>query len=96
MTHKLKIEIRCGEKTCASEPRKFCNFFGTRHFGQKSCCLLYTDHGSPLELFENEDGWISRCQPCLDQLDPGKWWEAHAEPAQQIRDETLVLDGGSQ
>lgn len=75
MTHKLEIKINCGEKTCASKPGNFCNFLGVRNLGTKSCCLLYTDHGSPLELFENDNRWIARCQPCLDQVNPGKWWE---------------------
>ena len=66
----LKIPIECGEKTCASEPGKFCLYFGTKKFGQIAVCLLFRDQSvrsldSAQEL-DDKDGWTQRCYQCLE------------------------------
>lgn len=50
-----------GEKTCASEPGKFCNFFGTRSFGTQPVCLLF---GGDLHM-DKPHGWTMRGGECL-------------------------------
>ena len=35
MKYKIELEIECGEETCASEPGKFCRWFGSKSFGRK-------------------------------------------------------------
>ena len=37
----LKIQVECGETTCAKEPGKFCRFFGTMRFGTIPICMLF-------------------------------------------------------
>jgi hypothetical protein len=69
MERKLIIEIECGEKTCASEPGKFCNLIGSRHFGGISICTCFSRPDSKgilsfVEL-EEKDGWLLRCDECL-------------------------------
>lgn len=74
MKHKLTLHIEAGEKTCASEPGKFCRFVGTRKYGTVFVCTLfppekpgYKEPGATTELGEDgEGGWLLRCQACLD------------------------------
>jgi len=54
---KLTFTIECGEKTCASVPGKFCQFFKASLNGKNSCYLF-----GP--VFDN-DGWIQRHDECL-------------------------------
>ena len=60
----LKINVRCGEKTCAEAPGRFCRFFGARIDGSQPGCALF---GAPL-FDENGgvEGWIQRCFDCLE------------------------------
>lgn len=59
MTHRtLSINIRCGEKTCAWTPGKFCAYVRTRRFGTVFICDLF----GPLEQME---GWLIRHPSCL-------------------------------
>jgi len=63
----LKLEIDCGEKTCAAEPGKFCPFMRTRRFGTIAFCLLWHDEdsmGHPVHM-EEKDGWLQRRPECL-------------------------------
>lgn len=73
MEKTLKIQISCGEKTCASEPGKFCRFFGSINFGSTPVCVLFpSEDNSYTKLFQNEDkdskifGWTERCKSCLN------------------------------
>lgn len=60
----IKLNLDCGESTCASEPGKFCQFFGSMRFGTIAVCRLFpSDDGAQTELFE-KDGWIQRCEAC--------------------------------
>ena len=62
---KVQVRLKCGEKTCAWSPGKFCRFFGSRNFGQNPiCCLFPSDPGTYTDLNEI-DGWIQRCEICL-------------------------------
>ena len=58
MKKKICFEIECGEKTCASEPGKFCRFFNPSLNGKDSCYLFG-------RVFES-DGWIQRHPDCLE------------------------------
>lgn len=31
----VRIAIKCGDQTCASEPGEFCKYMGTTHFGSR-------------------------------------------------------------
>ena len=60
----LQIKIEAGETTCAKEPGKFCQFFGTMRFGTFPICTLFpSDHDVFTELKE-KDGWVQRCADC--------------------------------
>lgn len=69
MKRTLKIEIECGEKTCASEPGKFCPYLGTVRMGTKYVCMLFpNEEGSHTLLMGeggDEAGWLQRCPACL-------------------------------
>lgn len=58
MTRILAFEINCGEKTCASEPGRFCEFFCDNCFGRPSCFFFG-------KLRDDEDGWVRRHERCL-------------------------------
>ena len=63
----LQLQINCGEKTCASEPGKFCRFVRTRKFGTIHFCSLWhdtDDKGRPVPL-EEVDGWLLRRSACF-------------------------------
>lgn len=64
---KLAIDVQCGEKTCATEPGKFCQYVGSRRFGTQPVCLLFPgNNAAHTDLFPIEDtGWLRRCAPCL-------------------------------
>lgn len=61
----LRIPITCGEKTCASEPGKFCTFVGTNHFGTVWVCTLFPDGEATSTTLVEEGGWLQRCEACL-------------------------------
>jgi len=68
----LKININCGETTCASEPGKFCQFLGSRRMGTIPVCMLFPtknpgrkDPGSLTDL-DQTDSWLQRCPACLE------------------------------
>jgi hypothetical protein len=63
----LKIQIACGEKTCALAPGNFCEFLRTRKFGTVYFCAIWheeDDKGRPLHM-EEVDGWLLRRPECL-------------------------------
>lgn len=62
----IKLEIECGETTCASEPGKFCRFVGAMRFGTIPICLLFPDRESPHTRLEDKDGWLQRCPQCME------------------------------
>jgi len=64
---KIQIEFECGEKTCAYAPGKFCRFLKTSHFGTRYQCSLFVDEDRlPVAILEGEDGWLQRCEECLE------------------------------
>lgn len=70
---KLAINIECSKENCATEPGKFCKFFGTMRFGTEAICMLFPSEnnkvsksGSHTELKMGDDGWTKRCKACLD------------------------------
>jgi hypothetical protein len=77
MSTSLLIHIECGETTCASEVGEFCQFFGTKGFGQTPICLLFPDlekqkgDQASTELTEL-DGWTQRCAACLSAAKEGR------------------------
>ena len=69
----VSIQLNCGEKTCASEPGKFCQYLGSMNFGTYVVCMLFPmknpglrDQGATTPLRENAAGWIARCDQCLE------------------------------
>ena len=54
MKARIIIAIECGEKTCASEPGKFCTYL----VGNYRCALFG-------RLYDNEDGWVARHPECM-------------------------------
>ncbi len=65
MKRTLRVEIECGETTCASEPGKFCEFFGSRNFGSVPVCALFPAGDSTWTDLEEKDGWTQRCSQCI-------------------------------
>ncbi len=62
MKRQLTIAIESGEKTCASEPRKFCPWVQTVRFGTMWQCGLFGGK----ELDRGEDGeWLQRLPECI-------------------------------
>jgi hypothetical protein len=59
---KHTITFESGERTCASEPGKFCEFVRTRYFGQKFYCAL-----DESKLYD-ENGWLARSKKCMEMF----------------------------
>jgi len=62
----IRLEINCGENTCASEPGKFCVFLRTNKFGTLYYCQIFhakDNRGQPIAL-EEKDSWLLRCLAC--------------------------------
>lgn len=60
----LVLQINAGEKTCARSYGKFCNWYGTKNFGQSPCCMLFN-----AELHDEKggiEGWLQRLPECLE------------------------------
>lgn len=55
----LKLEIECGEKTCASSKGKFCNFFRYHPVSGNGYCPLF---GS----LQEKKGWVQRHEKCIE------------------------------
>jgi len=56
----IRLEINCGENTCASESGKFCVFLRTKKFGTLYYCQIFHAkdmRGQPISL-EEKDGWL--------------------------------------
>lgn len=58
-TFTIKVEISCGERTCASEPGVFCQQLGAKSFGTSPCCMFFS-----VPLYQI-DGWVQRCSQCI-------------------------------
>jgi hypothetical protein len=58
----LTIPIECGEKTCASEPGKFCQFLDMGRWGCNPACSIW---GVGLTELTEQTGWLQRCPQCL-------------------------------
>ena len=65
----LSIAIECGKTTCASEPGKFCKFFGTMRFGTIPLCRLFPSEGDSCTELKDVGGWIQRCDDCLQHTE---------------------------
>ena len=61
----LEIRIVCGERTCATEPGKFCEHIGALYFGTFHVCRLFPGDAGPWTALEDRDGWLQRCDACL-------------------------------
>jgi hypothetical protein len=59
MKKTIKIQISCGKTTCASKPGEFCRFLilDVRDYGT---CSIFKS-----KLLPNKEGWIGRCQECI-------------------------------
>lgn len=62
----IKIKIECGQSTCASEPGKFCAFFGSVKFGLISVCRLFPTDENSFTVLEEQNGWVQRCADCKE------------------------------
>jgi len=66
---KILIEIEAGEKTCAIEPGKFCEFSGTVNWGMTFICRLFPGPDEAYTVLHNTKndgmGWTIRCPACL-------------------------------
>jgi len=61
MRQTLVFVINAGEKTCASEPGKFCKYVRTRAFGTVFSCALFEE-----TLWEDKPGGsLQRVPRCL-------------------------------
>ncbi len=68
---KVFTEFEIGNTTCAIEPGKFCRFLRVSHYGSRYSCTLFLGlDGAPYLIFENDSGWLTRCQRCLEAFPP--------------------------
>jgi hypothetical protein len=62
-TRTVKLDLRCGEKTCAAEVGVFCTFLRCRMDGRDPVCSLFN---KPLTDSTGDIvGWLLRCEECL-------------------------------
>jgi len=61
----LEFKINCGETTCASEPGKFCEWFGAKRLGTLPICMLFGESLKDQHGVEGGEGWTQRCDRCL-------------------------------
>lgn len=66
MTRHLALAIECGETTCATEPGKFCRFFGAIRFGQEPVCMLFPSDEGAYTPLDDSTGWSLRCKACRE------------------------------
>ncbi len=72
MKFTVKLEIECGETTCASEPGMFCKYVGAVKFGTVPVCMLFPfDRGGHYTFLrevtdEPRKGWLKRCTACME------------------------------
>lgn len=55
----IKVQVKCGDTTCASQPGVFCPQFRTSSFGTRTWCLFFDTE------LDEKDGWTQRCDSCL-------------------------------
>ena len=68
---KVNLELEMGNTTCAAAPGKFCPFVRIRSFGKIWECTLFSYlDGVNVRLLENRDGWLKRCEECLEKWPP--------------------------
>jgi len=60
----LHLPITCGERTCASEPGKFCRYLTNTSFGSCFHCQLFS-LANGLEQLKEKQGWLQRHPLCL-------------------------------
>jgi len=56
----LRISIDCGATTCSPERGRWCRFCILGWAPGTSRCALF------LELLEERDGWVARCERCVE------------------------------
>jgi hypothetical protein len=66
----IKINLNCGEKTCASvdangKATGFCQFVGVRRFGTEHVCRLFPTEDDSFTPLEESGGWLQRCSECI-------------------------------
>ena len=75
MKIQIKLDIECGELTCASTPGMFCKYFYTQRFGTIDHCHLFSKmgvYGGLYEPLEVKDGWTLRHPDCLTNCKDNK------------------------
>jgi len=69
MTKTLTVKIKCGEKTCASKPGKFCSYVGTAGLKAIPVCRLFPTADNSYTVLKTTGGdplgWLLRCPECL-------------------------------
>jgi len=86
----LSLPIECGEKTCASQKGKFCEFLYVERFGTTPFCKLFSEQlrikgHVPLE---EVDGWLQRHPRCLELES-----KLEALPLENFSDKNIRLFG---
>lgn len=57
-----QLTFTTGEKTCAYEKGKLCQFLRVKHFGTTYYCGYFDQ----LLFGDKEYGWLQRCPECLE------------------------------
>jgi hypothetical protein len=68
MKRQLRIDIECGEESCASKPGKFCQYVVVTRMGSCFHCQLFSKMGEGkhgLEQLKEKKGWLQRHPDCL-------------------------------
>ena len=76
----LTIKITCGENTCAGKSGVvFCKFVGVLPLAKGHCCRLFPDGDFPFTELRDRDGWLQRCDGCMNAARPPE--ATHAKSA---------------
>lgn len=62
------VNVNCGTQTCATEPGQFCDHLGVTNFGVRAVCKLFQTTCGQDVVLKDKDGWLQRCQQCLDNV----------------------------
>ncbi|GAG79004.1 unnamed protein product, partial [marine sediment metagenome] len=67
----IKFEIECGEKTCAVEPGKFCEYTRVPANGNAYCAMLSSPGKFDRKLLQESEprGWLMRHKECLKRTE---------------------------
>jgi hypothetical protein len=95
----ILFEIECGEKTCASEPGKFCEFTRVPANGDAYCALFSSPGKFNVIRLRDSEGWLMRHEKCLEATSKKPIWEVIEEIMADVPDEEfdkLPKDGASE